>query len=210
MSNMGRRSREIRFGNNNICDAYWVQLASAPFFTRPSLVEEVPHRLQREKDEIQIRKRLIERLVVSGVLIGIMVLRNRIDFESALPKGEYDESEYYGPYNGLLNDLFPKEEHYMKHLVFFIEIKPAGYIYNVSPCTSADKQMWESFKDLGDRVEIPILYSVSAIRSKLCFYKYTEVTGDLEPELIPSSARKVIDIAPITRWGVDILTPQGE
>ncbi|KAF8515596.1 hypothetical protein BDD12DRAFT_811098 [Trichophaea hybrida] len=156
-------------------------------------------------------------------------------FESALPRGEYDESEYYGPYNSLLNDLFPKQEHYMvvpqykrpeqsksvdfttvflvrhqKHPVFFVEIKPAGHIHNVSPRASADKQMRERFEDLGDRVEIPILYGVSAIGNKLCFYKYTKATGDLEPELIPSNARRVIDTAPINRWDVDILTPQGE
>lgn len=154
---------------------------------------------------------------------------------SALPHGEYDGSEYYGPYNGLLNDLFPKQEHYMvvpqykrpaqltsvdfttiflvqqqKHPVFFIEIKPAGHIHNVAPRASADKQMRERFEDLGDRVKIPILYGVSAIGTKLCFYKYTKETGDLEPELILGSARRVIDTAPINRWDVDILTPQGE
>jgi hypothetical protein len=93
-------------------------------------------------------------------------------FESALPQGEYDESEYYGPYNGLLNDLFPKDEYYMivpqykrpaqltladfttiflvrqqKHPVFFVEIKPAGHIHNVSPYASANKQMRERFED---------------------------------------------------------------
>ncbi|KAF8423104.1 hypothetical protein EV426DRAFT_603864, partial [Tirmania nivea] len=34
-------------------------------------------------------------------------------FQSALPRGEPDESQYYGPYNTLLNYLFPKEESYM-------------------------------------------------------------------------------------------------
>ena len=156
-------------------------------------------------------------------------------FESALPQGEYDESEYYGPYNGLLNDLFPKNEHYMvvpqykrpahltsvdfttiflvrrhNHPVFFLEIKPAGHIHHAHPRALADKQMRERFEDLGDHVEIPILYGVSAIGTKLCFYKYTKETGDLEPELIPSSTSRVIDTAPIDRWDVDVLMPHGE
>ncbi|RPB00819.1 hypothetical protein L873DRAFT_1678987 [Choiromyces venosus 120613-1] len=154
---------------------------------------------------------------------------------SALPHGEFDESGYYGPYNGLLNDLFPKQEHYMvvplyrrptqltsvdfttiflvqqqKHPVFFIKIKPAGHINNTAPRALTDKQMRERFEDLGDRVEIPILHGVSAIGTKFCFYKYTKATRALEPGRIPGSSRMVVDAASINRWNVDILTPQGE
>jgi len=32
---------------------------------------------------------------------------------SALALGEHDELQYYGPYNGLLNDLFPKQKYYI-------------------------------------------------------------------------------------------------
>lgn len=153
-------------------------------------------------------------------------------FESALPEGEYDESEYYGPYNSLLNDLFLKEEHYMvvplfkrptqlasvdfttiflvrqlKHPVFFVEIKPTGHIHYGSPRALADKQMRERFEDLGDRIEIPVLHGVSAIGGRLCFYKYTKATGNLEPELVPSGTRRLIDTAAMNRWDVDILTP---
>ena len=36
-------------------------------------------------------------------------------FQTAIPLGEHEESEYYGPYNTLLTctSLFPKEEYYM-------------------------------------------------------------------------------------------------
>lgn len=156
-------------------------------------------------------------------------------FESATQGGESDESYYYGPYNSLLTDLFPKEEHYMivpqykrparltsvdfttiflvqqqLQPVFFVEVKPAGHIQYISSRTSADKQMRESFEDLGERVKIPILHGVSAIGNKLCFYKYTKVTRVLEPALIPGSITMLIDTAPSNRWDVDLLTPQGE
>lgn len=60
-------------------------------------------------------------------------------------------------------------------------------IHNVSPRAQADKQMRESFKDLRDRIETPVLDGFSAIRNRVCLYKYTEATGDFEPQLIPSS-----------------------
>ena len=34
-------------------------------------------------------------------------------FQLALPNGQYDESEFYGPHNLLLNHLFPMDERYM-------------------------------------------------------------------------------------------------
>ena len=34
-------------------------------------------------------------------------------FATALPQGEFDESKFYGPYNGLLNDMFLKSEDFM-------------------------------------------------------------------------------------------------
>ena len=31
-------------------------------------------------------------------------------FDQALPRGEFDESEFYGPWNAILTHLFPIEE----------------------------------------------------------------------------------------------------
>jgi len=78
-------------------------------------------------------------------------------FGTVTPLGEVDETEYYGPYNGLLLDQFPGPEHFMivpqykrptypqsidfttifivqrhKHPIFFIDIKPAGHIQLIS------------------------------------------------------------------------------
>ena len=100
-------------------------------------------------------------------------------FELARTDGQTDESRFYGPFNMLLNYLFPFEDRYMivpqwkcpeqsklvdfttifivshnKHSVFFIEIKPSDHIRNYSPRALADKQMRERFEDLGDCVHI--------------------------------------------------------
>lgn len=156
-------------------------------------------------------------------------------FQSALPRGELDESQYYGPYNTLLHYLFPPSESYMvvpqykrptqltsidfttifliqqgQHPVFFLEIKAAEHLRNKYTRAAADKQMRERFEDLGDHVEIPILYGVSAMGTKLCFYKYTKDTGQLEPELIPGHIKIVVDTAPRDRWDFDMLTDEGE
>jgi len=149
-------------------------------------------------------------------------------FESSRRTGEYDELQYNGAYNSLLFDLFPYQEGYMvgpqkavdstmiflvwhaDHPVFFIEIKPAGHIHHVSHRVSADEQMRARFEVLWDRVEIPILYAVSAIGTKLCFYRYPKATRHLEPALTPSNTTMVIDKAPVNRWDVDVLTLQGE
>lgn len=156
-------------------------------------------------------------------------------FQSALPLGEHDESQYYGPYNTLLTDLFPKEENYMvvpqykrptqltsvdfttifliqqhQHPVFFVEVKAAGHIFRTSCRAAADKQMRERFEVLHDDVKIPILYGVSAIGTKVCFYKYTKDTQRLEPNIIPAHTNLITDTAPRDRWAVDVLTPEGE
>jgi len=122
-------------------------------------------------------------------------------FATAIPLGEYDESRYYGPYNTLLNKLFPMEEHYMvipqykwprqletvdfttiflvqqrEHPVFFVEVKAAGHIHNDCIRAAADQQMREGVYALRNDIEIPILYGISAIGIELCFYKYIKDT----------------------------------
>ena len=156
-------------------------------------------------------------------------------FESALPLGEHDESQYYGPYTTLLTKLFPANEHYMvvpqykrprqlesvdfttifviqrrRHPVFFVEIKPAGHIHNYSSRAAADQQMRERVNTLRNDIEIPILYGVSAIGTKLCFYKYTKSTRQLEPKRLNDNDTFVVDTAPRERWDVDVLTDEGE
>ena len=156
-------------------------------------------------------------------------------FESAIPLGEYDESQYYGPYNTLLSKSFPGSEHYLvvpqykrprrpesvdfttifliqqrQHPVFFVEVKAAGHIRNDSSCADTDQQMRQWVYALRNDIEIPILHGLCAIGTKLCFYEYTKDTQELEPVPIPDHATRIVDLAPRDHWDFDVLTPKGE
>lgn len=156
-------------------------------------------------------------------------------FDLAKSRGERDESEFYGPFNTLLNYLFPYDEDYEivpqykrpeqsksvdfttifivrheKHPVLFVEIKCSNHILQKSTRQAADQQMREQFTDLFDNVEIETLYGLSAIGTKLCIYTADKQTGRLLPKQNPSSLEFVTDTAPIDRWDIDIMTPEGE
>jgi hypothetical protein len=156
-------------------------------------------------------------------------------FGTVTPLGEVDETEYYGPYNGLLLDQFPGPEHYMivpqykrptypqsidfttifivqrhKHPIFFIEIKPAGHIKLISDRAAADKQMRERFEALADQLIIPTLYGISALGTRLCVYTYDKETAVLQPERIGEDTKRVNDRAPANRWNMDVMTSAGE
>lgn len=89
-------------------------------------------------------------------------------FDKAVPRSEYDGSKFYGPYNALLNYLFPSDEEYMivpqyKHPeesryidfttifvieyqekpIFFMEIKPSMHLQRPSLRQYANNQTRE-------------------------------------------------------------------
>lgn len=156
-------------------------------------------------------------------------------FGTITPLGEVDETEYYGPYNGLLLELFPGPEHFMivpqykrptypqsidfttvfivqrhKHPVFFIEIKPSGHLRKISYRSAADQQMRERFDTFAEEVNIAKLYGVSALGTQLCVYSYDSASGTLIPGAIERDPTHVNDRAPAAWWDVDIMTPEGE
>jgi hypothetical protein len=157
-------------------------------------------------------------------------------FATALPHGEFDESKFNGPYNGLLSDLFPKREGFMvvpqykrskysksiadfttifivrynEHPVFFLEIKPPGDIHHNSSREAADLQMRESFRNLFDEVEIQTLYGVSAMGTRLCIYTWCKETRRISPRAIPIDPDFTSDTAPANRWSLDLMTAEGE
>ncbi|KAF8469003.1 hypothetical protein BDZ91DRAFT_694978 [Kalaharituber pfeilii] len=155
-------------------------------------------------------------------------------FELARLGGEKDESEWYGPYNALLNHVFPVEEDYVvvpqyqrpeqlksvdfttifivrrkRHPVLFLEVKATNHISHISKREAADQQMRDRFKDLFDDVKIPRLYGISALGAKICLYTLDRDTGDIMPEEIPTSRVRIMDTAPAHRWSLDIVTPEG-
>ena len=70
--------------------------------------------------------------------------------------------------------------------------------------------MRKRFLDLADRVDIPILYGMSALGSKVCFYTYDKGTKSLSPEVIKGDQNLIFDTAPADHWSLDITTPDGE
>ncbi|KAF8529671.1 hypothetical protein BU17DRAFT_36489 [Hysterangium stoloniferum] len=159
----------------------------------------------------------------------------REQFGTVTAFGEIDETEYYGPYNGLLLHLFPGEEHFMvvpqykrptypqsidfttifivqhqKHPVLFLEIKPAGHIKKTSNRASADEQMRQRFKDLRDEVSTPTLYGISALGTKLCVYTYKSQSRIVIPPEIKDDPVVLNDTAPANRWDLDVMEFEGE
>ena len=106
-------------------------------------------------------------------------------FELATLEGGKDESEWCGPYNSLLNHVFPVEEDYVvvpqyqrpeqlksvnfttifivrreRHPVLFLKVKAASHIRNISSREAADQQMRNRFKAMFDDVKIARLYGI--------------------------------------------------
>ncbi|RPA96080.1 hypothetical protein L873DRAFT_1262723 [Choiromyces venosus 120613-1] len=156
-------------------------------------------------------------------------------FELARQDGKGDESSFYGPYNVLLNYLFPFEEEYVvvpqykrhaelksvhfmtiflvkhkHHPVFFVEVKYSATLCYISGRKEADLEMRERFGRLFEDVEIETLYGASAMGTKLCLYTLDMASRRLEPNAIPRNPEFGNDTAPADRWNVDIMTPEGE
>ncbi|KAF9505885.1 hypothetical protein BS47DRAFT_1489623 [Hydnum rufescens UP504] len=133
-----------------------------------------------------------------------------------------EESDWYGPFNTLLFELFPPSEHYQitpqyKHVkgsqeftvhyiihkrrvpIFFVEIKPYGSLVNFSARGLADAQMRDRFREFtSDSIPTPKLIGISSFGSQFC------------PALIAADAHLLNDIAPQDRWAFDILNDEGE
>jgi hypothetical protein len=153
---------------------------------------------------------------------------------ASIPVTSTRESDYYAPYNGLLNHLFPISEDYLvspqhiepddrdaidmavlymverhRKVVFFLEIKPATHIMHMSTRAMADTQMRRRYKKLFED-SIPILHGVSALGTRLCFYELDRDTRRVRPPSIAEDPECITDTAPAGRWDTDILTQEGE
>ena len=65
--------------------------------------------------------------------------------------------------------------------------------------------MRDRFKAMFDTIQIPRLYGISALGTKICFYALDRGTGDITPDEIPRSRGRVTDTAPAARWSIDIM-----
>ena len=139
-----------------------------------------------------------------------------------------DESVFYGPYNTLLFELFPPNEHYQvspqfkriaglyivskrKVPVFFVEIKTYLALDKVSSRTEADDQMRTRFVEFASgNIPTPKLVGLSALGTKFCVYELTTADNRLLPIRVIPDPQFLIDTAPKARWNYDILDAAGE
>jgi hypothetical protein len=144
-----------------------------------------------------------------------------------------NESEYYGPFNALLNHLFPASEYYQvapqfkriagsmdfivmylitgrKIPIWFIEVKSYGAYDLDSSRKAADDQIRERVLDFTAGCSFPKLYGISALGTRFCVYEYTPTSRSLTPLRIDPHSHLVTDTAPKERWDLDFLEPQGE
>jgi len=145
------------------------------------------------------------------------------------------ESDYQGPYNKLLNTLFPPDSDFVvvpQYLldsrnsadfvvmfeillvnkpVLFLELKPPSHLNLLSKHQAADKHIRSRMTDVVATCPLETLYAVSALGGRLCFYSLD--TTDSDAEIMPAIPRhptKMNDTAPADRWACDILESTGE
>jgi len=144
------------------------------------------------------------------------------------------ESDWYGPFNTLLFELFPPSEDYQvtpqykpvegsrdftvhyvirkgRVPIFFVELSLYGSLKNFYARALADEQMRDHFREISSgSFPMPKLVGVSFFGTQFCVYTFTTETRALQPKLIMPDADIVNDIAPEDRWAFDVLNDQGE
>ncbi|KAN0123814.1 hypothetical protein V8E52_002304 [Russula decolorans] len=150
------------------------------------------------------------------------------------------DNRFYGPYNKLLYTLFPADSDFIvspnyipgnndggadfiisfeinlrRRPVFIIDVKPPQHLSFNSTREAADRQIRRRLVDLSELAPLPVLYGISAIGTKLCFYEFAKVPRRLTPrrltpQRIPSDPEFTTDVAPRERWDCDVLEANGE
>ena len=67
-----------------------------------------------------------------------------------------------------------------------------------------------STRILFDDVEIPILYGLSAIGTRVCVYQWNKATRRITPNAIPIDPDVTSDTAPAAHWDLELMTAEGE
>jgi hypothetical protein len=144
------------------------------------------------------------------------------------------ESDYYGPYNTILHNLFPDNEGYVvcpqhkmvsydgsvdflsmyvvesaSHPVFFMKIKPRSAVGLPSSREQADDQMRQRYGELYRGVQYD-LHSASCLGDLMCFYVRDAITKVITPRYVPRDPDFVTDSVPESLWTYNVLVPSGE
>ncbi|KAI9442676.1 hypothetical protein H4582DRAFT_1303276 [Lactarius indigo] len=142
------------------------------------------------------------------------------------------ESDFHGPYNKLLNYCFPPDTdftvvpHYLRatsrdaagfvvsfeiHLdnkpILIVELGDPTAIQHISTRAEADDQIRRRIIDLAEHCPLDTLHAVSALGTKLCFYRLDvkNRAARIDPPRIDRDPDMVNDYAPAERWNRDAL-----
>lgn len=94
--------------------------------------------------------------------------------------------------------------------VLFIDVRPAGEIHSVESRDIADFVARKRYKSFAADAQIEMLYGISALGTNLSIYTYDENSRSIIPRRVLGGRKSLADTAPVDRWCIDILTPQGE
>jgi hypothetical protein len=90
-----------------------------------------------------------------------------------------------------------------------VEIKPLPAIHSLSARAEADSQMRQRFTDFYG-ASSTIFTGISAFGHIVCKYELNKEDGNgITPQGLQNSVNYVVDVAPRTRWDLDLTTPQG-
>ena len=148
-------------------------------------------------------------------------------------KSTASEKSFYGPWNRLLNTMFPVDSKFevvpesppvtlhevVDFLILFIyvegtpvfvvEVKPPADVCFPSTRREADQQLRRRLVDNSVDTKIPVLHGISAFGTKIAFYKFDLATKVMEPRQITPDPELVTDAAPEEWWAFDILEEEG-
>ena len=155
-------------------------------------------------------------------------------FSIAESEGGNAEAHFYGPWNRLLNTMFPVDSKFEVHPqypppglnkesvdfvavlirinkipVFMVEVKPPANFHLQSKRTDADEQLRRRLLETSVATKIPVLHGISAFGTKIAFYKFDPDTRYLEPRGVAHDPDFVKDTAPEEWWAFDILEEEG-
>ena len=122
------------------------------------------------------------------------------------------------------------EINFRQHPVLILQVKPSQCLSYPSTRGTADKQVRYRLVDLlggwrccrmcsrdltadflpSESAPLPVLYGISAIGTKLCFYELEKAPRRITPRRPPNNLDFTTNVAPQERWDCDVLEANGE
>ncbi|KAF9165875.1 hypothetical protein BGX20_000427 [Mortierella sp. AD010] len=94
--------------------------------------------------------------------------------------------------------------------VMLLEVKRATDLSYIDTRISANNQSRARFHMIRSNLQVPTFIVISAIGTRCCVYRFNKATGQAEPPRILATDDSIVeDLAPGSRWSIDISTQAG-